>query len=180
MLDFTKNQILLLEIFFAQTEKAFYLRELGKLLGKQPGVFQADINRLEKTGLLIGYYQANSRYFKINKKYLIYPELKKIFLKTAGITGALKNELNKIKGVKQAFIYGSYASGKERAGSDVDLFIIGTVDESVLLKAINRLEKKFGREINYTLMSEGEFKRKQKENNSFLKNVLNKKTISLI
>ncbi|MFA4818217.1 MAG: nucleotidyltransferase domain-containing protein [Parcubacteria group bacterium] len=180
MLDFTKNQILLLEIFFNHPEKAFYLRELGKLLNKQPGVFQADINELVKSGLLADYYQANSRFFKINKEYPIYPELKKIFLKIAGITAALKEGLKNIRHIKKAFIYGSYASGKEKAGSDVDLFVIGTINEGELLKLVNKLEQKFTREINYTLISEKEFKKKQKEGNSFIKNVLNKKIISLI
>ncbi len=46
MLNFTKNQTLVLEIFFNQPERAFYLRELARLLGKQPGVFQKDINKL--------------------------------------------------------------------------------------------------------------------------------------
>ncbi len=177
---FTKNQNLILEIFFNRPEKSFYLREIGSILNKEPGVFQKDINRLEKDGILEGYYEANRRFFKLNKNYPFYRELKSILFKTTGIKGKLQEELKKINGVEEAFIYGSFAQGKEGSASDVDIFIIGSVNEDNLIDLISRLEKKFDREINYTLMTEKEFKVKAKEENSFLKNVLNRKKIKLL
>ena len=180
MLNFTKNQTLILEIFFNQTDKAFYLRELARLLGKQPGVFQRDINKLAEENILTSYYQANSRYFKLNKKHPLFTELKSIFFKTIGIEGTLKKELKDIQGIKEAYIYGSFAQGKERAVSDIDILIIGSVEENKLIDRISRLENKFGREINYVLMTEKEYGKKIKERNSFLENIVSKKRIKLI
>lgn len=179
-LNFTKNQILILGIFFNNPEKSYHLRGIGKIIGKEPGVFQRDINKLTEEELLNSFYQANSRFFKINKKHHLYGELKSIFFKTVGIEGVLKREFKKAKGVKEAFIYGSFAQNKEKNSSDVDILIIGPADENGIIDLANRLESKFGREVNYTLMTEKEFLKKKKEGNSFLQNILNKKIIKLV
>jgi len=178
-LNFTKNQNLILETFFNHPEKEYYLNELAKKLDKKPGIFQRDINKLNKDNILESSYNGNRRFFRLNKKYPLYKELQSIFFKTTGIEGSLKGAVEKIKGIKKAFIYGSYAQGKERPMSDVDLFVIGTINENDLIDSILKLESKLEREINYTLMTEKEFNEKEKSD-SFVKNVLNNKIIELI
>ncbi len=178
-LNFNKNQNLILEIFFNNPEKEYYLSELAKKLDKKPGVFQRDIYSLNEKELLESSYNGNRRFFRLNKKHPLYKEIQSIFFKTTGIEGSLRSAVEKIKGIKRAFIYGSYAQGKERPTSDVDLFVIGTINENNLIDSISKLEDKLSREINYTLMTEEEFKEKEKSN-SFVKNVLNNKIIELV
>lgn len=177
---FTKNQTLILEIFFNHPQKSFYLRQIARMLGKEPGVFQKDINQLVKDGLLISKYQANNRFFGLNKEYPLYYELKSIFFKTIGIEGTLKKFLKEIKGIKRAFIYGSFAEKKEREESDIDLIIIGSSKEDDILDIVSKLENKFRRQINYILISGKEYQKKVENKNSFLINVLRKKKIELI
>lgn len=179
-LQFTKNQILILKTFFNNPHKSYYLRELARILGKEPGVFQRDINKLEKEGFLKSHFQARSRFFALNKNHPLYAELRSIFSKTVGIEAMLKRALSKIKGVSSAFIYGSYAQNTEGALSDIDMFVVGKVNEDKLIDVISQLEKQINREINYTLLTEEEFQKKIKERNSFVKNVLSKKTIKLL
>lgn len=177
--NLTKNQTLILETLFKHPDKEFYFRELAKMIGKEPGVFQKDINKLVEDKIIETYEKGNRRFFKLNSKHPLYKEIKTIFFKTTGIEGSLKKEVEKIKGVKTAFIYGSFAQGKERAASDVDVFVVGTLDENELIDKLSSLEDKFGREFNYTLMDEKEFKQK-KDKDSFVKNVLSQKTIKLV
>lgn len=92
-LKLTKNQTLVLQIFFNDPEKSYYLRELAKILGKQPGVFQKDINVLAEKGILLSERVANSRFFKLNKFYPLYAEVKSIFFKTTGAQARLKKAL---------------------------------------------------------------------------------------
>lgn len=179
-LNFTKNQILVLEIFFNNPDKPRYLREIAQLLNKQPGVFQREINKIAASGLLQSYFDGNRRFFKLNKNYPLYKEIKSIFFKTIGIEGRLKTELKKIPGIKEAFIYGSFARGEEKGSSDIDIFIIGSVREDAIIDLLDNLELKFNREINYTLMAEHEFKKKRDENNSFLLNIMKQKKIKII
>jgi len=177
---FTKNQILILEIFFNKPDQPHYLREIAQLLGKKPGVFQRDINNLATDGLLTSYFEANRRFFKLNKKYPLYKEMKSIFFKTLGVKGLLKQELENIPEIKEAFIYGSFARNQEKDASDIDVFIIGSVSENVIMDLFNKLERKLDRELNYVLMTDKEFKEKSKQKNSFLANVMKNKKIELL
>jgi len=179
-LSFTKNQTLILSVFFNNPERSFYLRELARIVGKKPGVFQRDINNLVTEDILKSHFQGNQRFFELNKKYPLYKEMKSIFFKTTGIEGALRKELKKIKGIQKAFIYGSFARSEEKKLSDVDLFVIGSINEDELIDLASDLEKKIDREVNYTLMTEREFAEKKKAGNSFLKNIFSKKQIKLI
>lgn len=171
-LNFTKNQTLILELFFNHPEKSYYLRELARIIGKEPGVFQRDINKLVENGVLLSEYQANSRFLKLNPNYHLYQELKSIFLKTVGAVGKLKRELAKIKNVEVVLIFGSFAKAKEDHLSDIDLMIIGNPNEDVLIKKISNLEKSLDREINYNIFSREDFKKGLAEKEVFLEEIM--------
>lgn len=113
-INFTKNQTLILKLFFNNPEKSYYLRELGGILSKQPGVFQRDINKLTESGVLLSEYKAKSRFFKLNKKYPLYKELKSIFFKILGAEGKLKEILEKFNNISIAFIFGLYTKKTRR------------------------------------------------------------------
>ncbi len=176
----SKNKALLLRLFFTHPGRAYYIQEIGRILKKKPGVFQRDLNNLAKEGILESFYKVNARYFKINKEYPLYKQLKEIISKTIGIEGSLKEALSKIEGIESAFIFGSYAKGEERAISDIDLFIIGHPDENKVIESISKLEKKLDREINYHIYSEKDLEKKIKEKDSFIKRVLKGPKIMLI
>ena len=62
-----------------------------RILGKKQGIFQRTLNNLVSEGILESEYRANARYFKVNKNYPLYKELKSIVFKTVGVSGSLKN-----------------------------------------------------------------------------------------
>jgi len=179
-LKFTKNQTLILEIFFNDPQKSYYLRQLGRIIGKEPGVFQKDTNKLVESGILLSEYQANSRFFKLNKNHPLYPEFKSIFFKTLGAEGKLKEILGKIQDIKVAFIFGSFAKNKEDSFSDIDLMLIGNPDEDLLISKISKLESQLDREINYHIFSLTDWGKKLEEKDSFIKNILAQSKIFLI
>jgi predicted nucleotidyltransferase len=178
-LNFTKNQTLILEIFFNDPGKSYYLRELARMVGKQPGVFQKDINKLVESGILTDEYRGNNRFFKLNKDHPLYNELKSIFLKTVGAVGKLREILKNVKNINFAFIYGSFAKEKEDSLSDIDLMIIGSPDEDVLLEKISALERKLKREINYSIFSLEDFKKGLRKKDVFLEEIISSPKIFL-
>ena len=180
MKPLTKNRAELLKLFFTNPEGAFYMQEIGRILGKKPGVFQRTLNNLVSEGIVKSEYRANARYFKVDKHYPLYKELKSIVFKTVGVEASLKAELKHISGIQFAFIYGSYAKGKENYLSDIDLVVIGGPDEDELIKRIDRLEEKLQREINYKFYGLKEFVREVKEKEPFVLEILKEKKIILI
>jgi len=176
----TKTQQLLLQLFYTNPEQSFYMHELGKIIGKKPGVFQRTLNGLVEEGLLLSEYRGRARFFQTNVKHPLYPELKKIIAKTVGVEGSLREIFSRVKEVKLALLYGSFVKGKERADSDIDLLIVGRPDlEDRLIKEMTRLERKLQREINYKLYSEPEYREKQKKGDPFLEEILSDQIIIL-
>ncbi len=179
-LSFTKNQNLILKTLFDNPEKSYYLRELGRTINKEPGVFQRDINKLVERNILTSEYKGKSRFFKLNKNHSLYKELKSIFFKTLGAEGKLRELLESFRSIKAAFIFGSYAQEREDSFSDIDLMIIGRLDEDHLITEISKLEKKLDREINYHIFSPDDWKNKVQEKDPFIKNIIAKEKIFLI
>ncbi|MDD5174692.1 MAG: nucleotidyltransferase domain-containing protein [Candidatus Omnitrophica bacterium] len=156
------------------------MQEIGRILGKKPGNFQRVINNMEKEGVVISERRANARYFKANKDYPLYEEVKNIVFKTVGIVGSIKDVLKRTEDVDYAFIYGSYAKAKENYLSDIDLVVIGDCDEDKLIKDFDRLEELLKREINYKLYLLDDFKKNIKQKEPFLSNIVHGKKIMLI
>jgi predicted transcriptional regulator len=80
-----KNKLKLLRLFYSHPEQEYYIQEIGRVLGNKPGAYQRALNDLEKEGILSSYYRANARFFKTNKHYPMYAELKSIVYKTKNV-----------------------------------------------------------------------------------------------
>jgi predicted nucleotidyltransferase len=176
----SKTRSALFSLFFSNPDSEYYLRELERMLNIPVSMIRKELIRQEEKGLFSSSRKGNLIYYRINKSYPLYDEMKSIVFKTIGIQGLLKEALNRIEGIKCAFIYGSYAKGSENANSDIDLLIIGDVDEDILLTKINRIEKAVKREINYILYFFDEFKKKRREEESFIIDILDNQKIFLI
>ena len=153
----------LLSYFFTNTGANLYLREIASVLKEDPGNLSKEFAKLEKEGIFVSTMRGNQKYFSLNKRYLLYKELKSIIFKTTGVEGSLKELVGYTGGVLLSFIYGSFAQNKENTTSDIDLLIVGSPDEDKLMQRIEDLEKRLQREINYNIYPQEEFKKKIEE-----------------
>jgi predicted nucleotidyltransferase len=160
-------------LFIYNQSKEYYLSEIAKLVGASVGTVQRELNRLLRNDLIIFKKKAGLNLYALNKQYPLLGEIESIIKKTIGIEVELSREMSKIKEILFAFIYGSYVKGGFKHDSDVDLFIIGEPDEDKVFKAVQRVEKIAGREINYHLASKSDFAGKL-EISSFIKDIVNK------
>ena len=180
MKPLSKNRADLLQLFLTNPDRALYMQEVGRILGKKPGYFQRTLNNLVSEGILESEYKANSRYFKVNKQYPLYKELKSIIFKTVGIKGSISDALVELGNVRVAFVYGSYAKNKENHLSDIDLVVIGKPNEDQLITILDKLEEKLQRDINYKLYSKTEFTKVVNSKEPFILEILRDKKIMLI
>lgn len=176
----TGNRAQLLRLFVTNPNKAFYMQEIGRILGKKPGTFQRTLNNMVSEEILKSEYNANARYFKANNNYPLYKELRSVVLKTVGVGGSIKKVLEQIGNIKIAFIYGSYAKAKANYLSDIDLAVIGNPDEDRLIKELDKLEEKLQREINYKLYSLKELKKDVNEKEPFILEILRDKKLMIV
>lgn len=163
-----------LSLLLNSPDEMFYIREIAKLLRKNPSGVKRELDNLEKAEIVKSERVANLKYFQANKESPLFTELKSLITKSLGLPGALKAVL-RAAGAKSAFIYGSYAEGEETDA--VDLMVIGARD---LVKEFRDLERKFGFNITWIEMEEDEYKLKRRKKDPALKRILSGRRISLI
>lgn len=165
MLQLFKSKIRagLLRLFFYNPQKEFYIRQLAKILNTSAGNTQKELRKLEADAIIKSKKMGNLRIYTLNQTLPLYPVLQQIITKTIGIESVLKENLKYLPGIKYAFIFGSYAKGELKADSDIDLFIVGNINEDGLLKIIKNVEKMILRDINYHIDTSKSFHEKLKE-----------------
>lgn len=169
----------LLKLFLTNPERQFYTRETAKLTGEPLSAVRRELGYLEKAGLLRSHKEGNLKYFEVVKEFPLYAELKKIIYATIGIGDYLSNRLKDSDSVELAFIYGSVAKDEETKKSDIDLFVVGEVEEEEIQQLVSDIEREIGREINYTLMTKREFDERIKRGEPFLKRIEKEKKLML-
>jgi predicted transcriptional regulator with HTH domain len=164
-----------LSLLLNSPDEQFYIREIAKLLRKNPSGVKRELDNLEKMGIVTSEKIVNLKYFQANKDSPLYSELKNLITKSLGLPGALKAVL-RASGAKAAILYGPYAEGDD--SSEVEVMVIGASPS--LLKEIKNLEKRFDRKINCIMMEEEEYVQKKRKRDANLKKILSGKMIKLI
>lgn len=176
----SKITIKLLDYYFLNPDAQVYINELARILEIDPKNTETKLKELEKEGLFKSEFRGKQRYFFLAKNNPILEHYRQIFLKTHGIEKKLKDMLIDIKGIKEAYLFGSYASNKMDSSSDIDLLAIGTHSILELQRIIAKLQRDTGREFNVTNLSPKEFKTKKKDKNHFISNIFKTKTIRIV
>ena len=165
-------RVKILTLFLMNPESRFYQREIESLTGLPIRAVQREVERLETFGLLQRTVDGNRVYHQADREFFLFPELKGMILKTAGLGSLLRERLQNEDRIEIAFIYGSYAANQETTASDIDLFVIGELSSRELHSAVREAEKTLHREVSYTLFSPEEFRQKAQARQGFVLNVL--------
>lgn len=161
-------------------EQSYNLTELLRLSGSGRGSGQVQIQKFIDAAVLTELRLGNQRRIRVNVDFPLYPELKSICLKSFGLAEQLRKVLRPLESViEEAFVFGSIATGKDRADSDIDLMVIGVVDMVTLLDAIAPVEQDLGRSVHVNLYSPTEWDLLSRTD-SVLAQIVQNKTIRIL
>ena len=123
----------------------------------------------------------NQVHYGANRDCPIFEELASILRKTSGLVDVLAEGLMPLATqIEVAFVFGSMASGKASAGSDIDLMVLGAVDYGAVVQQLHALQATLGREINPKLYSSAEWQKLVAGNSAFVRDVLGKPKLFVI
>lgn len=165
-------RVKVIKLLLLNEDQRYYQREIAELAGLPVRAVQREGAKLAEIGLLHRIEDGNRIYFQANPACPIFPELKRILLKTVALEFLLSESLSRDGQIEVAFIYGSYAANQETSTSDVDLFVIGSVLSRDLSTALRPVQADIQREINYHLVTPGELRERLEKGDGFLRNVL--------
>lgn len=156
------------------------MRELVRRTQDEINAVRRELQLLEKKGILIREPRANRVYYSLNKSYPFYFDLLGIGAKTIGLGDAILANRAKLGKIKFAMFSGEFVRRTKRNPDDVDLIIVGTIVLPELAILVRTEEARLSQEINYTAMTEEEFKFRKKRNDPFIATILSGSRIMLV
>lgn len=174
----SKTRVKLLSLFLANPQKVYYVRELTRKLDERINSIRRELDNLLKLGLLESKRKKRKKYFKVNSEFILFSELRALILKEkTAPASSLTKQIKTIGNIKYALLSGKFV---QPITGEVDLFLVGNVNRRKLNKLIKTIEKNYGQEINYTIMTTNEFKYRKDLKDKFLEEILNKKHLIII
>ena len=170
-----------LALLLMHPEQSFHVREIARITGKPAGTLYRELGSLAEAGLLVRSAVGNQVHYRANSACPIYGELRGILRKSFGVADIIREALDPVADrIDIAFIYGSVARGDERAASDVDVMIIGSLKFAEAVLALSSVEEKLRREANPHVYSPREFQRKFASGEPYLVRVEEDQKIFLV
>lgn len=168
-----------LRLLFGVRPGKMYRAEIIGLTKFAQRSVEEELQKLVDLELLVTTKESHRRFYTANAAHPLYPELRSIVLKTVGLRDVLLEALSSDK-IQFAFVFGSLAAVKERAESDVDLMIIGSLSHRELASPLRSLTERLGREINPHFFTIEELNRRLAVRDHFLNDVLAKPKLFII
>ncbi len=158
-------------ILFGADAREVHVRELARQAGLNVATVRQELGRLSGFGLVRARRDGNRAYYRAETAHPLYPDIRNVVLKTSGLVDVLRQALGKAR-IRVAFVFGSMAEGSEKAGSDVDLMVVGPVSLRQISKQLSGVDSRLGREINSHVLTLEEFAKRKKDGEHFLTSVL--------
>ncbi len=157
-------------MLFGSPDRSFYANEIIGLARSGTGAVQRALARLEAAGIVRASRVGKQKHYQANADSPLFAELRALVLKTFGLAGVLRPALDLIvSDVRAAFVYGSVARGRDRADSDVDVFIVSDrLSYAGLFSALEPAAGRLGRKVAPTICSSAELRERVRSGNSFV------------
>lgn len=173
----TRDRILL--EFFRKPQTTGHVREIARRIGASPATVSSELAALKKLGILRADAVGRSLVYSVDETSAVVPDVRALVQKTLGVEGLIREALAGLAGVDSAYIFGSYASGKERAQSDIDLLVIGRPDRRALSERLAPVERSLGRDVNVVSRTEEQLRTRHKTD-TFWRRVLSGPIVHLV
>jgi predicted nucleotidyltransferase len=172
-------QIQLLALLLLQPERTWSLKALARAIDAPASSVHRELRRAESAGIIHRDNSVRPHLFTAAEDEPFTAPMAELLRMSVGVEQELRTAL-KLPGVEAAVIHGSWATGRRKPESDIDVLIVGDVSLQKLRRAVRPIGKRAGRTIDLTLFDVPEFRRMFADRASFAHQVLEGKTRPLI
>ena len=146
----SKTKIKLLLKFFLNSSNTAYLRNLETEFGESTNAIRLELNKFEKAGMLQTEMEGNKKLFKANTTHPLFKDINNIVFKYIGLDWIVEYVVSKLGNLEKVYLTGSFAKGTD--SPQIDIVLIGNVNEQFLKELCEKLEKKISRKIGYQIL----------------------------
>ena len=168
----SKVRAQIFRLLFGLNGTALHMREIERRTGFAIGTIQTELRKLLRLDLVKSKRDGNRLYYEQNTSHPLLLDIRRLVIKTIGLVDVLKSALAKSPKIKCAFVFGSVARGEEKAGSDIDLMVVGDVGFREVVGMLDGVAEKIGREINPHVLAPSDLKKRKTAKDHFVSRVM--------
>jgi len=179
----SKTRVKLLQLFYGNPNRSFYVREITRKIDEQINSVRRELANLLSIGIISSDTNNNRLYYEVNQKYDYYEPLSAIFGNPISTQGDEKEQVNESKpvnllgNVELALLLGHFTRD-ERSG--VDVLIVGDINKTQLSKYISELESQEAKELRYAVMTSDDFNYRLEVHDRFIDSIMKSKKQILV
>jgi predicted transcriptional regulator len=178
----SKTRVKLLQLFYSNPNRSFYVREITRKIDEQINSVRRELANLLSIGIISSDTNNNRLYYEVDQAYQYYAPLVAIFgggtIPVAAPSADAEAQTLKALGNVDLALLTGQLTRDERSG--IDVLLAGDLNQTQVAKYMAELEAKEGKELRYVVMDSKEFKYRQEVNDRFLALVLNSKMQVLV
>jgi hypothetical protein len=177
----SKTRVKLLHLFLNNPGKAFYVREITRLIDEQINSVRRELSNMLEVGIITSDSADNKLYYQINQRYEYYVPFRVIFADEKVASSETKPDVSVaswhslITGLPRVRIAILAGVLVKDSTSSIDLLLVGDIPMVKLKNAVKQIEKAEGRELNYSVLSYDEFYYRLSVRDKFITEILNGK-----
>jgi hypothetical protein len=175
----SRVRVKVLELFLSRPDQIYYIREATRLVGEEINAVRRELIKLTEDGLLFCENRGNRQYYGANKKYLFFPELQQMVFKEISLGKKIRRLRRKLGTLEYVVFTPAFFNHLPKSDA-LDVLIIGEVVVPELELLLKEEEKTLGREINFTIFDEKEFKFRKQRRDPFIMEVLYGKRMMIV
>lgn len=164
----SKTESAALSFFLAAPPRAFSIYEIARRLDFSHARAAATLNRLARAGLLKAFSKRGKKYFLIESRHPLLPDLKRRLGRIPAYKDELFGAIKSLGEIKAAFLSGLFCGQPQLP---VDLLLVGRLNLRKLAEFLKAAEEMMGQEINYSIMSQPEFELRRDTFDKFIKDI---------
>ncbi len=164
----SKTRRKILELFFHQPDGQYYLRKIVRDVNEEVNAVKRELDILSGAKLLHKERRLNKIFYTLNKSYIFYDEFVRLFTKTSLFVNLIYKNISKIGKVKHLAVSTKFSRKIPIKEDEIYVLFVGIIVVPEVVSIMGEAEKEFGREINYTVMTEEEFAFRKKNNDPFI------------
>lgn len=176
----SKTRRKILELFYHKPAESYFLRKVVREIDEEVNAVKRELDILANEKLLIRERRLNKVFYSLNPHYTFYDDFLKIFTKTGALATAIFKNLSKLGKTKFVVVSTKFTKRQEISPDEIYLLLVGIMVIPEVSAIVEEIQKDFGREINFTVMTEEEFKFRKKNNDPFIWRFLKSPKVMLV
>jgi predicted nucleotidyltransferase len=151
----------LLGVLFAPEAEPMSVGELAERAGVAQATASRELARFHEHGIVVDEHVGRTRLVRANRDLPWSADLQALLAKTVGVPALLAEALSSVDGVREAWVFGSWA--ERYAGTpgppprDIDVLVVGSARLSAVRRVCRQVEAEVGLEINPVVLSAPEW-----------------------